>query len=584
MRKHRSRYCVLGTLAWLHAGTISIGCYEGVDANRGGGWEAGGGGAQGGLVEEGGSADEGGDGAGADDGTGADDGATEGGDTDGTPEACEPSPGQVGLHRLTALEYDASLRDLLGITSTPSALLPKQGSGDYDNNANALAGTTPELIEKFVELSEDIAEEAFTLARSRLVLCDPASDGVENCARTVVTALAERAFRRPVSTEEIDELVTLSVTVPEFDDGLKLAVRAIISSPSFLYRAIAHPEPEDVVHRLTDFELATRLSYFLWGTSPDDQLLGLAREGRLQASGELRAQVARMLADKRAAVLLSNVLAHWYDLDEIAIHTASPEVFPMFTPELRADMEAETRTFLRDLIESDSTPLALLNADHSFVNERLAAHYGIPGVSGPELRMVSLAGAHRKGLLTHASVLTMNSDAERTSIVRRGVWVLERLLCTHPPPPPDDIPAEPRPPNFGGTRRELTELHRSDPKCAGCHNIIDPVGFGLEDYDAIGRHRTTENGQPIDSSGQLPDGQTFTGALELVSLLSSSPQAAECIADHWLSYAIGSAIGDHGKCNPTIIAEQGLAPDKSLEDFVVAVVTSNAFLTYGGQP
>ncbi len=499
--------------------------------------------------------------------------------------ACRPGRA-LALHRLTALEYDNTLRDLLGITSRASAALPPQGVGAYDNDAVVLAGTTPELLDKLVDISESVVNEAFAVGRSKIVTCDPAQVGAAACARAVLSRLAERAFRRPVSAAEIDGLVELSQKTTPFDEGLKLAVRAVVSTPSFLYRLVAQPDPAARAV-LNGHEVATRLSYFLWGTMPDDELLRQAGSGALTTLPGLRAQVGRMLADSRAAALIGRLLGQWYHIDKIASHSVHSSLASAFAPALKADMLTETQTFIRDALETGKSPMALLTAEHSFINDRLAAHYGISGVAGAGFRRVPLpATSNRRGLVTHAGVLTMNAEGGKTGpIVHRGVWVLNSLLCAFPPPPPDDAAAMFTPPaNFMGTRKQLSQMLRmTSAVCNGCHRQIDELGYGFEGYDDIGRVRTTDNKLPVDSSGTLPDGSPFAGALELVSRLASSPETARCMADRFLGYARGTGLEAADQCSLDAIAAAGLGPDKSLADFILALVASDAFLQQGAE-
>ncbi len=507
------------------------------------------------------------------------------------PTECDTAtgaPGWVGMHRLNGAELDNTLRDVLGIKSRPSGSLPPGGTGHtFDNDAAAQASTTAELIEKYLNVFEGVVDEAFTTSRAQIVTCSPTQMGAAACARQIFQRMGERLYRRPLETAELEKLVTLSQTVTPFDDGVKLGLRALLSSPSFLFRLIAHPEPDSTtsLHALTDFELATRVSYFLWGSTPDETLLTHARAGRLKEAATLRAEVQRMLKDPRAQWLIDSMATQWLKLDRIPGHAADPAVFPEFTTDLRADMLTEARMLVQDMIASDAAVLSLLTADHTFVNARLAEYYGMSGVTGTQFREVSLSGTNRRGLVTQAGILAMNSRAEKTSIARRGQWVLSQLLCTPPPAAPPNVPAESVPPGFEGTRRELAEMHRSNPACSGCHLMMDPIGFGLEDFDAVGRHRTEENDKPIDSSGELPDGTRFSGALELITFLEQSRSYNACAAQQFLSFAVGREPTSEDRCAARKIADAYVTPTTPFSEFIFGLVSSQPFtMQRGGGP
>jgi hypothetical protein len=318
----------------------------------------------------------------------------------------------------------------------------------------------------------------------------------------------------------------------------------MLMSPNFLFRIERDP-PGDASHRISDFELASRLSYFLWSSMPDDQLLSLAAKGQLHNPDDLHAQVRRMLADPRARSLASNFGGEWLQTRNLEFQKPDAKTFPEYDVELQSDMETETELFIQSIISDDRSILDFLDGKYTFVNERLAKFYGIPGVQGREFRRVSLDGTERSGILTQASVLTASSYPTRTSPTIRGKWILTNILNTPPPEPPANVPALVNA-NEGGkvmSVRQRLEMHRSNPVCASCHSGMDPLGFALENYNAIGQWRTTADGLPVDASGRLPDGATFSGAAQLKALLmAQSPKFVDCLTEKLLTYALGRGL------------------------------------------
>ncbi len=346
------------------------------------------------------------------------------------------------------------------------------------------------------------------------------------CARTNLAELARRAYRRPVTKEEIDGLMSFVEQADSIDHGMGTALEAILVSPKFLFRI----EPAD---SLDDFQLASRLSYFLWSSLPDDELLALAADHRLRDSAVLREEIHRMLLDPKSRALAENFAGQWLETRNLATAQPDPDKFPEFTPSLRHDMQEETRLFFLSIVRSDRPVSDFLAADYTFLNQRLAAFYGIPNVEGPKFRRVDLAaGSHRGGILTQASVLTVSSYPARTSPVLRGKWILENLFDSPPPPPPANVPRLVEA-SLGGamTMRQRLEQHRTNPACSGCHSRMDPLGFSLENYDAIGHWRTTEDNLPIDA-GDGPD------ALKQ-RLLNEKDRFARCLGTKLATYALG---------------------------------------------
>jgi hypothetical protein len=381
-------------------------------------------------------------------------------------------------------------------------------------------------------------------SRTKLLTCN--LDSGRACAQKILSDLARRAYRRPPTQREVDALVRFvdgaTARGQSVEQGLQLAVQAMLVSPNFLFRVERDPDPRDpaLVHEVSPFELASRVSYFLWSSMPDDELLALAESGKLRDPRVLEAQVDRMLADPRAAGFAANFAGQWLETRNLDAVKPDPDKFKEWDPELREAMKTETTMFFEHVLRENRPVSDFLNADYTFLNERLAAHYGIAGVSGPEFRKVALTTNRRGGVLSQAGVLTVSSYPTRTSPVIRGKYVLQNLLGMPPPPPPADVPAleESAGPESRSMREQL-DVHRRNPACAACHRNMDPLGFGLENYDAIGRWRDMDGEFDVDASGTLPDGQRFTTAGEMRALLVSQlPQFSRTLTQKMLTYAL----------------------------------------------
>ncbi len=385
-------------------------------------------------------------------------------------------------------------------------------------------------------------------SRKKVLVCDPASGRA--CVERIVSRLARRAYRRPVSQDEIASLMRF-VDIAEgeglsTEQGVQLAIQAMLVSPHFLFRIERGGDPNDpkAVRELNDFELASRLSYFLWSSMPDDEMLDLAQAGKLQEPETLKQQVNRMLADKRAAAFAEDFSGQWLETRNLDSVDPDPELFPTWGPELREAMKAETSLFFNAMLKENRPLGEFLDADFTFLNATLAKHYGIEGVSGEEFRRVKLDTPQRGGILSHAGVLTVTSYPTRTSPVIRGKYVLENLLAAPPPPPPPDIPAlEETNAGPGASVRQQLEAHRASPACASCHARMDALGFGLENYDAIGQWRNEEGDKPLDSSGVLPNGKSFESPAELRKiLLDDVDEFAGAVTEKTLIYALGRGL------------------------------------------
>jgi hypothetical protein len=410
-----------------------------------------------------------------------------------------------------------------------------------------------------------------------------------------VENLARRAYRRPASAQEVDSLLGLVKLAQRegdsFEEGIRLAVQAVLVSPSFLFRIERDSNPHDPAapHLVSEYELASRLSYFLWASMPDEPLFQAAARQQLRDPAVLEGQVRRMLADPRSKALIDNFAAQWLQLRQLARSSPDTKRFPAVDDELRDFMARETSLFLEAMIREDRSVLDFLDAPFTFVNGPLARHYGISGVDGEEFQRVSLEGTGRAGLLTQGSVLTVSSYATRTSPVLRGKWVLENLLGAPPPQPPDDVPElEESQIGESASLRQQLEQHRAAAACAVCHDQIDPIGFGLENYDAVGAWRTHDGKIPIDASGALPDGSSFNGAQELVAVLKGQSGAfTRNLSEKMLTYALGRGLETYDSAAVEQIRRNLAADGYRFSTLILETVKSTPFQMRrgdGGKP
>ena len=426
-----------------------------------------------------------------------------------------------------------------------------------------------------------------TPSRDRIFVCHPASGDAEApCAREILSTLAGRAYRRPVSDAELDVLLPFyeqGRTEGGFDRGVQQALQRLLVSPEFLFRIERDPaeiEP-DTPYRVSDLELASRLSFFLWSSIPDDELLDAAVAGELRDPAVLDAQVRRMLADTRSRALVNNFAEQWLYLRDVAAKEPDAGFFPGFDENLRQAFQRETELFVDSILREDRSVLDLLTADHTYVDERLAKHYGIPHVYGSHFRRVTWPDDARRGLLGQGGILTLTSYATRTSPVLRGKWILENLLSAPPPPPPPDIPALDETSSDGEalSMRDAMERHRANPACASCHAQMDPLGFALENFDAVGRWRTrSESNELIDSSGVLPDGTSFAGPAGLRQALLRAPDRfVTTVAEKLLVYALGRNVEHYDQPAVRAIVREAAQNDYRFSSIVVGIVHSTPF-------
>jgi hypothetical protein len=366
-----------------------------------------------------------------------------------------------------------------------------------------------------------------------------------------------------------------------------LAIQAMLVSPNFLFRVERDPDPNDAtkVHRISGVELASRLSYFLWSSMPDEELQGLGESGKLTAPGVLDAQVNRMLADKRASAFSDNFAGQWLEIRNLDSVKPDPVKFPEWGPELRDAMKTETRMFFESILRENRPLSDFLDAKYTFLNERLAKHYGIEGVTGPDFRRVELTTDQRGGVLAQASVLTVSSYPTRTSVVIRGKYVLNNILGTPPPPPPADVPPLDEA-SVGATAslRQQMEKHRVNAMCASCHNRMDPLGFGLENYDGIGKWRTLDGKFPVDSSGVLPNGKSFSKPVEMRAILIAQlPDFTRCLTEKMMTYALGRGLERYDRRTVNDIDTKVAASGYQFQSLIHEIVQSLPFQSRRGE-
>ena len=476
--------------------------------------------------------------------------------------------------------------------------------GGEDSQAWANYGITalPHLSELMITGPRRSAGLSETASRRKIFHCHPGRDGraeaaeaevpvaaaeARACAAVIVARLARAAYRRPVTEDDLAGPMAFyddAAAEDGFEIGVRTALQAILANPSFIFRL--EQAPSEVApgesYPIADVDLASRLSFFLWAASPDDELLTLAAERRLSDPAVLEAQVRRMLADPRAEALSTRFASQWLRLQDAEDNQPEPYLYPDFTGQLREDLVRETQLFFDHLVREDRSLLELFTADYTFLNERLAGHYGIPGVSGPEFRRVSYPDDGRRGVLGHGSVLLLTSMSARTSPVLRGKWVMEVLMGTPPPPPPPNIPAfdDTESARSGRllTTRERLEMHAASPTCRACHRFMDPIGLALDNYDVTGRVRVRENGVALDTRGTFYDGTEVSTPAELVTVLMKRPiPLVRNFTAHLLAYATGRRAEYFDGPGIRAIAREAEAGDYRMSSFILGVVNSDPF-------
>ncbi len=499
----------------------------------------------------------------------------------------EEQLGDSPLELEVRVHVDAGAR-LVGVhflgsrRATEDVLAPRFASQEVESNEEPGVGRVT------IDGPYDAEGPGDTPSRRRIFVCSPADRSEEeSCAENILATLARRAYRRPITPEDIPLLLgpfRLGRDEGGFEAGIQMAIQRILVSPEFLFRIERDPAnlAAGTDYRISDLELVSRLSFFLWSSIPDDELLDLAERNRLRETEVLEQQVLRMLADRRSTDLMDNFAGQWLYLRNV--QSALPDLaqYPYFDENLREALGTETGLFLQSMLREDRSVLDLLNADYTFLNERLARHYGIPDVYGSHFRRVTLDDENRHGLLGQGSILMVTSYGNRTSPTLRGKWLLDNLLGAPPPPPPADVPSlQDR--GEGGqilSMREQLQQHRRDPACAVCHRMMDPLGFALENFDAIGQWRNVSgpDNTPIDSSGVLPDGTTFDGPAELRKVLAGRPgQLVTTVTEKLFTYALGRGLDYNDAPTVRKIIREAAPREYPWSALILGIVGSDPF-------
>ncbi len=500
----------------------------------------------------------------------------------GTPIRTEPIVVRAGQHRVSAAfirRSDGPYEDLIR---------PHDWSFAGGGAGGAGITTLPHLQNLIVSGPYNTTGLSLTPSRQRIFSCRPTIASEERpCAEAIIARLGSEAYRRPLTPGDIDGLTAFYDTGAKkggFEIGIREALEAILASPNFVLRLERQPRDATPgeVQRVADLDLATRLSFFLWGRPPDNELQTIASEGRLSNTSELERQAKRMLADPRAEALGTRFAALWFRLQDLYKNRPDPNFYPNFDENLANAMRRETELFFDNLVRQNRSLMELFEADYTFANERLANHYGIPNVAGTEFRRVTYPDDSRRGILGHGSVLVLTSMANRTSPVLRGKWVMEVLMGTPPPPPPPDVPdLDVTEGAQGGrllTTRERLEIHRANPTCNACHRFMDPIGLALDNYDVTAKWRRRENGVALDTRGEFYDGTPITNPPELVEALLKRPVLlARNFAENLLAYALGRRVEYYDQPTIRAITEKAKENDYRVSTFILGVVTSDAF-------
>lgn len=528
--------------------------------------------------------DAGGEAASAADDGSASEGASEGGDESGAPVACEnPDVETSPVRRLTRWEYNNTVHDLLGDDTAPAdSFSPESLQLGFTNGA-ASTPMSASVVEDYENAALALAANA-VVDLPGLLGCDPVADGEDACADAFIASFGRRAFRRPLADDELAAYQQFQRGHKDsygFAKSIELVVATMLQSPSFLYRVeLGMPDPVDSgALRLTPYETATRLSYLLWGTMPDDDLLDAAASGQLDSSTQVRAMAESMIDDERGARALQDFHVQWARVASVpTLHKNATE----YTPAIGDAMLTELRMFVDDVVrDGDGTLAALLTSPTSFVDSELATFYGIAAPGGTGFTRVELDPTRASGILTQGALLAALAHEAQPSPVYRGKFVLEQLLCSPPPPPPDDVDTSLPAPDPTKTLREQLEQLTSVAPCSGCHSIINPPGFAFDHYDAVGRWRDDDRGLPIDTTGKLMgtdvDGE-FADHVELAAMLAGSAKVRQCMVTHWFHYAYGRGEGELDSCSVDQLSALFESSGGNIRELLLELTQTPAFL------
>jgi Protein of unknown function (DUF1592)/Protein of unknown function (DUF1588)/Protein of unknown function (DUF1595)/Protein of unknown function (DUF1585)/Protein of unknown function (DUF1587) len=494
--------------------------------------------------------------------------------------------GTIAIHQVSAREYNNTVRDLLGTRLKPGESFQSFEAAGFDTLAAAGVMNSRKVADYFSAAST-LADDLFTDAarRSAVVTCQPAAAGNTTCAESIIKSFGLRAFRRPLEAPEVADLVVryqaALAQALDHNGAIQHVVRIMLTSPQLIYRMEFDPDPT-TVHALSGYELASRLSYLVWSSMPDATLLANAESGEIKASDKLAAEVDRLLADPRSSELVDNFAAQWLGARRLNGHVVDTTAYPAWTPALGAAMQQEMGAYFDDFLHGDQTYDKFLTSQVNFVDAGLAALYGLPAPGGTTLTRVQNTSGQRTGFLGLAGFLTHTSRMDRTAPSIRGKWIVNSLKCMELELPPNLTPPPLGEPAAGQTVRQVLEGHRANPSCAPCHNILDPVGLGLEHFDAIGRYRDTyTSGQPVDSVGMLTDGSSFDGLVQLADAMSKDPGFVACAAHKLFVYGLGRTV-DASDGYVEQIVEQWRGQGLSLKNLLKAMVVNDTFRSRHG--
>ncbi len=508
----------------------------------------------------------------------------------GGAAACKArDPGPSPMRRLTRWEYDNTIRDLLGDASRPAQEFPpEERVAAFDNHADGQT-VPPRLAEGYFRAAERVAAAAVSKNLAGLVGCDRLKQGDDACAQQFITTFGRRAYRRPVPAEEVTLLSRVYAAGKAsggFEAGIRLALTTMLQSPWFLYRVEAgvRPAAGETVVRLDSWEMASRLSYMLWGSMPDDALLTAAAANKLGTSAEIAAQAKRMLEDPRARSTIARFHEQWLEIENLVSLEKDRTLFPAYGAGIFAAMKEETARFVDHVFWQEGGDLqALLTAPYTFADGALAKYYGLSAPAGTGFQKVPLDGKKRAGVLTQGLLVASHAKANSTNPTSRGRFVREKILCTDVPPPPVDVPIEFPAVDPKLTTRERFDKHRTSPSCNGCHVLLDPIGLAFENLDAAGGWRDLENGKPIDASGQISelgaDG-AFVGAVEMAKKLAAMPAVKACVTNMVFEFGFGRPLGEADGCTGDVLRQQsgGAAAGRfSTRDLLLALTETDAF-------
>jgi hypothetical protein len=512
-------------------------------------------------------------------------------------------PGRVAIHRLNNNEYDNTVRDLLGTTTQPAAQFLAEDGLNFDNTATALGMTTAQY-QGYFDAATALVTEALASAteRASFMTCTPTAAD-DPCARQILTSFGMQIYRRPLETAEVDRAMKLyDADIARAQTGTEAigqALRGMLSAANFLYRIEHDDNPTSVTpHPLSSYELASRLSYLTWSSMPDAALFSAAKANTLQDPAALETTVDRLLADPKVSAFVESFSGQWLGVRDLITHAVTPEIFPSYTSTLADAMMAEGNLWFQEFLTQNLPLNTWFSADFNYVNDELAKHYGMP-VPGSGTKMVRtvVTTDQRQGFLGLATFLTVSSVPSRTSPTTRGKWVLTALLCAPPaPPPPGIAPLDPvADPNAtpdpalaamqaAENVKDQLAMHRASPACAACHNSLDPIGLGLEQFDGIGRYRDKYgNGDVIDPQGQLPDGTTFAGAAQLGPLIGKDPRFNACVQSKMFAYALGRDIEAYDAGETQQLAQKWAARGFTFRNLMKEVVLSDSFRLRRGE-